>query len=146
MPGLRRDHRPPVRERTQRKKANPTRATGRQTELRRPGRPQVGGDLSRVPPARPSTEEREWIQPGHSRRAEAPFSPAPTEAVGRTLRETQRWGSAQQGAFQGRAEPSGQAASPGPDDQWVGQRTKDTPKPQGGQAPPSSGCKTSRKD
>ena len=54
--------------------------SGRQTELGRPGRAQVGGDLSRVPPA-PEAEEREWIQPGHSKKTEAPFSPAPTEAV-----------------------------------------------------------------
>ena len=40
-------------------------------------------------PGSPSTEE-ERTQPGHSRRAEAPLSPAPTEAVGRTPRETQR--------------------------------------------------------
>ena len=58
LSGLRRDHRPPVRERTQRGRANPTRATVE-------GRQSWGG---------------QWIQPGHSRRAEAPFSPAPTEA------------------------------------------------------------------
>ena len=38
----------------------------------------------------PSTEEEERSQPGHSRRAEASLSPAPTEAVGRPPRETQR--------------------------------------------------------
>ena len=64
-------------------------------------------------PGSPSTEEEERSQPGHSRRAEASLSPAPTEAVGRPPRETQRGGAAQQGAFQGREEPAGQASSLG---------------------------------
>ena len=78
--------------------------------------------------AGPETEEEERTQPGHSRRAEAPLSPAPTEAVGRTPRQTQSLGSAQQGAFQGREEPPGQAASPGTDDWRVRQRTHGIPR------------------
>ena len=58
--------------------------------------------------ATPSTEEEERTQPGHSRRAQAPLSPAPTEA---TPRETQ---------------------SPGTDDWRVRQRTHGIPR--GGQA------------
>ena len=80
-------------------------------------------------PGSPSTEEEERTQPGHSRRAEAPLSPAPTEAVGRTPERPSR-----QGAFQGRAEPPNQAASPGTDDRKVRQRTHGIPR---GEAPPS---------
>ena len=39
-----------------------------------------GGDFQK-----PHTDEWQWIQPGHSRRMEASFSPAPTKASGRTL-------------------------------------------------------------
>ena len=80
-------------------------------------------------PGSPSTKEEEWTQPGHSRRAEAPFSLTPTKAVGRTLRETQR----------SRGVPGGQNRQG--KQQAQGQTTRGSDKGHtetpGGQAPPS---------
>ena len=101
--------------------------SGRQTELGRPGRRQ--GDFSRVPPAPEAPPPKTGSGSSQSTpKGGSTLFPRTHQGSGKNPQRDPEWGSARQGAFQGRAEPSGQAASPGPDDQRVGQRTHGNPR------------------
>ena len=104
--------------------------SGRQTERGRPGRSQMGGDFSRVPEA-PPPKKRSGPSQGTPEGRKHPFPPHPPRQW-EDPRETQRGGAAQQGAFQGREEPPGQASSPGTDDGGIRQRSHGIP---GGASP-----------